>query len=77
MANNLIDTTKTVLKISDIFGYSQAFISLLEDINVTDNSIVVLPYQQPQINFEFEQQAYQCFQEHGSIDAYILSLTQV
>lgn len=62
---------------SDIFGISDAFLTLLKDVDIADNAINISPYQQPQIHFESEKQAYQCFQDHGGIDAYILRLTDV
>jgi hypothetical protein len=77
MDDNVIDTNKSVLIASDIFGMSEAFISLLEDTTIAHNTIAISPYQQGQIGFENEQQAYQYFQNHGGIDAYILSITDV
>jgi dienelactone hydrolase len=72
----LIESYKTVLFASDIFGISDAFLSLLEDVDVSDIAIYDSPYLQPQIHFETEKQAYQCFQDNGGIDAYILRLTK-
>ena len=77
MANNSTDNKKTLLIASDIFGLSESFLSLLEDINIPEQAIIVSPYQQPQPCFENEQQAYECFQKHGGIDAYIVSLTHI
>lgn len=62
---------------SDIFGLSEAFLSLLEESNLAEHAIVVSPYQHLQTHFETEQQAYHCFQKHGGIDAYILRLTDI
>ena len=56
---------------------SDAFFSLLEDINIDDIAVAIIPYQQPQKYFENEQHAYQYFQDNGGIDAYILSITEV
>ena len=66
MSNN----KQTVLIASDIFGMSDDFSWLLENINVADHAITVSPYQKPDVFFDSEQQAYECFQDYGGIDAY-------
>lgn len=77
MSNILIDSKKTVLVASDIFGLSAAFLSLLEDTYIAEHAITVSPYQQSQTGFKNEQQAYLSFQNSGGIDAYILRLTDI
>lgn len=77
MTDTLSDTTKTILFASDIFGISDAFLTLLEDVDVVSNVIKISPYPQLQTHFKNEQQAYQCFQKHGGIDEYVLSLTDI
>jgi dienelactone hydrolase len=77
MPEDLIDSKKTMLIASDIFGLSDAFLLLLKEIGVNDEVIWVSPYQQPQPQFDNERQAYQCFQDLGGIDTYILRLTKL
>ena len=77
MIETLSNTTKSILFASDIFGISDAFLALMEDTDLVNNSLKISPYPQPHINFKNEQQAYQYFQEHGGIDAYILALTDI
>lgn len=66
-----------ILIACDIFGLSDAFMSLLGDIKVAEGVIVVSPYKQIQTDFRTEQQAYACFQQNGGIDAYVLSLSEL
>jgi dienelactone hydrolase len=75
MVGSLNGSKKTVLIASDIYGISDAFLSLLGETGVSDITICVSPYQQDQSHFENEQQAYQCFQNYGGIDAYILKIS--
>lgn len=72
-----ISSTNTVLVASDIFGMSSAFSSLLEDIKISDQALVLTPYSQAKTHFNNERQAYQCFTENGGIEAYIVNLTEV
>ena len=76
MADILNNFKKTVLIASDIFGLSEAFLALLKESEIAEHVMVVSPYQQHKTHFETEQQAYQCFQNRGGIEAYILSLTE-
>lgn len=76
MTESPIENKKTLLIASDIFGISAAFLLLLKDIGVADHVVPISPYQQPQLQFDNEQQAYRCFQDTGGIDAYILNLTK-
>jgi len=76
VADTLFDSKKTCLIASDIFGMSEAFLSLVNDVNIDDSVLTVVPYQQPQTVFKNEAQAYQCFQDYGGITAYIHSLKQ-
>lgn len=62
---------------SDIFGISDAFLTLLKDVDVANNVIKISPYLQPQVQFKNELQAYQCFKDNGGMDAYILRVTDV
>jgi hypothetical protein len=77
MISNSLNNKKSVLVVSDIFGISDAFLLLLEDINVSKQAFVVSPYQQPQTFFQNEQQAYQCFKDNGGMHNYIKNLTEV
>jgi hypothetical protein len=77
MLENYIPYSKTVLVVSDIFGMSEAFLALLDDIDSVGQAMAVSPYKQPQPQFEDEPQAYQYFLNNGGIEGYILSLRQV
>ncbi len=72
----LSNSKNSVLIVSDIFGMSAAFLSLLKDISIIDIAVVISPYEHVQTYFENEQQAYQCFQDNGGMDAYILSVAE-
>ena len=61
MSGVLVNSNKIVLFASDIFGISDAFLSLLKEVGVADIAINDSPYLQPQIHFKNEQQTYQCF----------------
>lgn len=68
---------KKTLVATDIFGTSRAFNSLLQNMGISNNTVVVSPYPKGETYFENEQQAYRCFQEHGGIDGYISKLADV
>jgi hypothetical protein len=68
---------KKVLLASDIFGLSNALLSLLEETTITDHVKVVTPFNQVKTQFESEQQAYQCFQKHGGIGSYVVQITEI
>ena len=77
MTDTSANLTNEVLVASDIFGMSAAFSLLLEDINASEQSIVVTPYTQAKTHFKNERQAYQCFIDNGGLEAYIVNLTDV
>jgi hypothetical protein len=45
MADTLLNSQKTRLFASDIFGMSEAFLSLLKGVNIDDSVVAVVPYQ--------------------------------
>jgi hypothetical protein len=57
VADTLLDCQKTRLILSDIFGMSEAFLSLLKGVNVDESVFAAVPYQQPQPVFKNEVQA--------------------
>jgi dienelactone hydrolase len=73
-----LEVNQSVLVASDIFGRSQAFESLQQEIIGTpETAIGVSPYKVSHNSFGTERLAYASFQTSGGIDAYIKKLTGI
>lgn len=72
-----IANKKSVLVASDIFGISDALLTLVEDANISEQAMLVSPYKLTHHRFKNEAHAYQCFVNEGGIEAYIVRLTKV
>jgi dienelactone hydrolase len=77
MPNSNLEADKNVLIASDIFGLSEGFKSLLQEIVSVETSIAISPYEASFNSFETEQQAYTSFQASGGIDTYAKKLTNI